>query len=425
MHPKLLKWLAVAAAIYLIVVGAFGAGWLVRHKDLWPNREITNTAQTLKRFAETQELVPNGLLHPRPSGPDGGWFDIRDPGRYLAGFRPVMGWDAGAGQFAIWLFDPAGEIRHRWPIDLDRLAIARIASEGLTPHGMAVLPDGDVLVNFSTGADAIVRLDGCGAPVWRRDGAFHHSIHLTGEGGLWTLENDVDPRDMTLRLAELDVATGETRRSIALFDDVFRDNSENAMVLRLPESFDPGPVAGRGAYIEGRDLWHANDVKPLGAARAPAFPMFAPGDLLISLRNIDLIAVLDPERLVFKWWQWGPWRAQHDPEFGPDGRIWVFNNATGLGRSDVVAVDPATGATERYFSSGDLAFYTEAQGQLAILAPDLLQLVIPFEGRVVEATLAGEIVLEINNIAKKATNARVMNAAYLPPDYFEAMPSCP
>ncbi|MBY8974407.1 hypothetical protein KHP62_01225 [Rhodobacteraceae bacterium NNCM2] len=422
---KVLKWLVVLATAYLIAVGLFGAGWLVRHKNLWPNDEITETAQTIKRFAETQSLVPSGLIHARPKDSSGARFEIVDPGRYLRGYRAVMGWDDARGRFSIWLYGPEGELLHTWPVDLETLGIPRIAAEGLNPHGMAVLPDGSVLVNFSTGAEAVARIDGCGAPVWLREGVFHHSIHLTEDGGFWTLENDLDPLDLTLSLTEIDAETGETRRRISLLEDVFPKDPQNAMVLRLPESFAMAKLTRRGDYEGEADLWHGNDVEPLSTTLAPAFPMFEAGDLLISLRNIHLVAVLDPDTLRFKWWQWGPWTEQHDPDFAADGRIWVYNNGTGRGRTDVVAVDPATGAMERFFSSGPVEVYSAAQGELSVLGADLVQIVVPFEGRVIEATTAGEVVLEMANPIDTETNARVMNAEWLPPDYFTALPACP
>ncbi|MEM9736259.1 MAG: hypothetical protein AAF908_06605, partial [Pseudomonadota bacterium] len=80
---------------------------------------------------------------------------------------------------------------------------------------------------------------------------------------------------------------------------------------------------------------------------------------------------------------------------------------------------------EFYYWDGDLNFYTQHQGDLDIVAPGILQLVVPDEGRVIEATLSGEVILEMNNLADETWNARVLNARFLPPDFYETLPSCP
>ena len=49
---------------------------------------------------------------------------------------------------------------------------------------------------------------------------------------------------------------------------------------------------------------------------------------MISLRNYNLLFVVDPDTWKVKWYQIGPWRRQHDPEFNGDGTITVFNNNT-------------------------------------------------------------------------------------------------
>src|SRR5690606_11362509 len=41
------------------------------------------------------------------------------------------------------------------------------------------------------------------------------------------------------------------------------------------------------------DFTHVNDVEVLGADRAAQFPLFAAGDVAVSLRNLNLLLVLD------------------------------------------------------------------------------------------------------------------------------------
>jgi hypothetical protein len=79
----------------------------------------------------------------------------------------------------------------------------------------------------------------------------------------------------------------------------------------------------------------------------PAFPEFRAGDLLFSFCTIHLVAVLGPEDITIKWWSHGPWRFQHNPDFTVNGKILVFSNNTGGGRSEIIRMDPATRDVQR------------------------------------------------------------------------------
>ena len=159
---------------------------------------------------------------------------------------------------------------------------------------------------------------------------------------------------------------------------------------------------------------------------AAKYPNFRPGDLLVSFRNLHLVAVLDPVDRKIKWWSHGPWRFQHDPDFGEDGRIFVYNNNTGRGgRSDVVAIDPGSGRLDVAYSDGDLRFYSGWAGKLQVLPGGAVLVVVPEEGRVLEATWSGELIFEFNNIWSDSVNGYVVNAAWLPTTFFDHEPSCP
>lgn len=72
----------------------------------------------------------------------------------------------------------------------------------------------------------------------------------------------------------------------------------------------------------------------------------------MSLRNLNLLLLVDPRTEKVKWRQTGPWMKQHDPDFQSSGKISLFNNNHDgtVDRSDrrgsqIVEVDPATRET--------------------------------------------------------------------------------
>ena len=177
-------------------------------------------------------------------------------------------------------------------------------------------------------------------------------------------------------------------------------------------------------YRSVPDIFHPNDLEVLQPEMADAFPDFEAGDLLTSFRNVNLVAVLDPDTAEIKWWSHGPWIQQHDPDFGADGEITVFNN-NGWRRdwhSSIVAIDPSTRAVRTVEVDPDYRFYTQYMGKHEYLDDGTLQVVVPFEGRVLELGPDGEPLLEINNLFSPDHNAFVADYVLLAPDFFDTRP---
>ena len=96
-----------------------------------------------------------------------------------------------------------------------------------------------------------------------------------------------------------------------------------------------------------KDWAHANTIEVL-----PPTPLensdkrFKEGNLLFSLRHLDIIGIVDPfiNEIV---WCYGPGTldGQHQPTMLPDGHILVFDNGTYRGHSIVRELDPETGSS--------------------------------------------------------------------------------
>lgn len=74
------------------------------------------------------------------------------------------------------------------------------------------------------------------------------------------------------------------------------------------------------------DPTHLNHVEALSSSMAGEHPLFESGDLLISLRNINIVAVLDTKSLNVKWYSESPFIRQHNPKFVGEGWISIFDN---------------------------------------------------------------------------------------------------
>ena len=75
--------------------------------------------------------------------------------------------------------------------------------------------------------------------------------------------------------------------------------------------------------------------------------------MLISVRELNAIAVVDTETRAVVWAARGPWRGQHDPHFLNSGRLLVFDNR-GFGKeSRILEYDPNTHACPWVYPNED------------------------------------------------------------------------
>ncbi|MFM2356657.1 MAG: hypothetical protein RLZZ528_2393 [Pseudomonadota bacterium] len=414
------KLIVILAGLFLACTFAFMTGFTFRHYSIWPTRDALTLVRQAKVFARTGVWgKENQYLDAAVSG-DMPRAVIHDPAAFLPGYRVILAYDAGRATYAAHLLDAQARELHVWPVNYGVIA-AEGEETDINPHGMEVLPDGSLVVNFAEGSSATARLDACGHPMWTARGVYHHSFHRDDDGNLWTWFSPDHIASNLQSVVKLDVDSGAVLKSISM-QDVVKAWPDNARLLRLPQDF-PFTTMEKTRKTE-IDTFHPNDVEPLLAGMAAEYPMFEAGDLLISLRNLDLVAVLDPETLRFRWVQYGPWRQQHDPDFIGGGLIDIYNNNPGHGRSNLVTIDPATNLTVERWTTDDSRFYSDGQGKQQRLPNGAHLVAVPAEGRAVEISPDGRKVFEYNNVAGGGVNAIVLNAAWLPPDYFTKLPHC-
>jgi hypothetical protein len=293
------------------------------------------------------------------------------------------------------------------------------------PHGFAVLPDGSVIVNFDLG-DVMARLDSCSEPAWTRSGVYHHSLQVANDGSYWTWRGEGTSQAQYHYLVNFDPKTGATITEIGLIEDIIKPLGPQSMLFGVRPDHD-FPHFNKTPVKPGQtDLFHPNDIDELSTELAPLFPDFEPGDLLLSFRIIHLVVVLDPNTRRIKWWSHGPWRFQHDPDFTSDGKISVFSNNTGAGRSEIIKMDPTSRTVSNELYDGELEFYTDTMGKHQYLPNGNLLITIPGQGRILELTENGDKVMEFNNLSTSSPkkNVRVQNGVWVPANYFDVLPDC-
>lgn len=354
----------------LIAIGAFVFGIQSandRNAAYRLLRDVKDSVAAVRR--ELTEDSATAYTQSAPGADDGvvvNTNERNDSLVFLSGFMD--------GASALRLIARDGTVIANWPVSYDVIFPDSGRDPGPEPdvHGALVEQDGSVVFNFEYAG--MVKLDRCGEVVWTLKHPTHHSVETARAGGYWVvgrtrhrdnLDNKFPPFTETSSRRGYDddqilhvSGDGEIllQRSIA---EILYDAGLEALLTANGERFD------YGAEWWDRELVHVNKIGELSDRLAVAFPMFAPGDLLLSFRTYNLIMVIDPEDWAVKWHQTGPWLRQHDPEFTEDGVITVFNNngyanSTRFSRperplrSNILSVDPETGATEVVYGAGDV-----------------------------------------------------------------------
>jgi len=432
------KVLFVVVTTSVVIGGSFAAGM---HAALTKNAAyhlVRNAYASIRRafdaVEETSLIHPDHLLQPTRGQGDGVTVNRRDDG----GLILLSGFFGDSNETRLIRRD--GSVVRRWPVKFSELyPDASHLADNVRPatdwnidlHGAVALPDGSVLFNFEYGG--LTRLDRCGQVVWTLEHMTHHSIEPAAGGGFWVPgrrqvtegPSQFPPyappfsEDLVLKVGE----DGAIRSQFSV-PGLFYRNGLTAILTATGDDF-------RKDRAWDHEIVHLNKVTELGAERAAAFPMFRAGDLLLSLREQNLLMVVDPATQVVKWWQIGPWVRQHDPQFTRDGRLSVFNNNAykdGLKgyRSDpslprvsnILAIDPATRATSvLYGGKPGQEMLSVLRGKQRETAEGLF-ITESEAGRVVETDAAGNVVWEFVNRYDDENVAEITEARLYPKGYF-------
>lgn len=285
---------------------------------------------------------------------------------------------------------------------------------------------------------SLLKLDADSSLVWKADITAHHDLAFSDDGEVHVLTErprlvEVDGTDHVILDNAITVLSpsGVPRRETSLYDLLCRDPATAGLVrrevLRRKAAFTPGgrPSTGGGSsdpavvaetadllatgvyggsptraseLLRGLpgspcDVLHTNTVEILGPH---PHGLWKQGDVLVSVRNLDLIAVLDltGNRVVWHWGN-GVLSGQHQPSALPDGTVLVFDNGAAVGRSRLLVVDPVDGEIRwEYVADPPASFFTALAGGCERLPGGNILVTEAQSGRTFELTPDRRIVWE-------------------------------
>jgi len=437
-------WRGMAAA-WLVLLAGFGVGLYVHSTRAWPYPIVKQIEAWFRgegfttfeqKLANDLDIVPARHLVT---------VDLKAPGdrvyKSLEGlpirsrriapkyflspdapkaYRVIFGtFDFDDKRYGAVLLGPQGKVKHIWKPSQEDVPWDHRDDANVFPHGFDVGRDGSIYAAYDNGT-SLTKYDYCGNIAWRLQGGFHHSITLGDDGTLWVWGPTLDDPNRNDCLVQIDDATGKILKAITL-EKVISANPEIDIfgIRQLDEH-------NRSIWVEdGGGQWHPNDIDPLPAALASKYPQFKAGDLLVSLRSVDLVFVMDPDTLKVKWWRQGLVRRQHDPDWGQDGTITIFNNNMHRDHSSIIGIDPKTYKSKVLLDGKKYNFYTHIQGKHQMLPGGGILTTSPQQGRVFEVDRKGKVVFEFLNVYDDQNRAlSISEAKNLPLDYFRELPKC-
>jgi hypothetical protein len=293
--------------------------------------------------------------------------------------------------------DMAGNILHTWSNDA-----------GDSWQYITMGQDGDLLALVKE--LMLIRMDWDSQVKWASRGRFHHDMTVAENGDIYALMRRDDigfyygfPVPLLNDYILILSPDGTSQQVIPLFDVVkkhvpirdilriYRMISNPQHVYRLIKNKRQTRVLF--PHDSPFDILHNNtltfidrDIPGLGQK----------GDILVSVRQLDLIGILDIAREELRW-QWGPGEPskQHHPTFLDNGNILIFDNGVAQQRSRIVELNPQTEEVVWQYQADQ--FFSETRGSSQRLPNGNTLITESDSGYVFEVAADGEMVWEFYN----------------------------
>jgi len=430
---RIVIWTATAGLAVLLASASFVAGYIAHKRLLISPRLRAAVGHRLAgvplqgRFrpfrppgeiagppheAMIQQLNAIGYVQGRVPAPATEGVTVFDRERSFRGLNLY----ASAHASVACLMDMEGEILHEWRYEFSRVwpdfEPGRLTSMPGTTYWRRVhlYENGDLLAIHE--GIGVLKLDKSSKLLWSNQCNAHHDLDVTDDGTIFVLTRKahVVPRWYeSLPILE-DFVTmlspdGQVVRDISVLECF--ENSEYAPVLRnMPEY---------------GDVFHTNTLAVLDGRHEERSSVFRRGNVLVSVRELDIVAIIDLEQRAVVWATTGMWSRQHEPILLDNGNMLLFDNLGRPERSRVLEFDPFTHEIVWSYGSDDgEPLYSRECGANSRL-PNGNTLIIESEnGRALEVTHDKAIVWEYISPHRAGKDreliATLMDLVRLPPD---------
>lgn len=394
----------IGSALHVLAVAllAFLAGALVVLTDVFPSRPLRDAVTAAQALIAKHRMSSDRYATDQ-------WRKARRPdrgvtvrtGQAFAGYTLYTSADSARARLIAldgrvaheWyrpystVWQPGGAVREPQPDELIFMNKAR------------VLPNGDLLAIYEAAGDTpygygMVKLDRDSNVIWRYLEHTHHDFDLLPDG----------------RIVALTQAF--TSEELPDFPQLARPRLDDFVVVLSAEGRELQKVSLTRALLRSRyrdllnvtpqyaaaDPLHTNAVEYITQEGAKVFPQAAAGNVLVSFRDLGLLAVLDLERQEIVWATRGPWVGQHDPTLLGNGHLLLYDNLGGFAGGNstrVLEVDPGNvGLVWQYTGDRSRPFLSTLRGSAQRLPNGATLITESDGGRLFEVSPTSEVVWE-------------------------------
>jgi hypothetical protein len=312
--------------------------------------------------------------------------------------------ESSTGHALAWIMDRSGDTKHVWEFDpsiwsnLKHVQEAPLKSE-IEVIGLHLYEDGGLLVSFHgygtwPYAVGLARYDKDSRLLWKKELFNHHWFTVADDGRIYVAAMQIVDSPKRIGDTAAQIVSDDNKLCVdvmMILDPQGNVLDEIPLLDTLVEAGWLGVFQGsthRNIHASTPDPLHLNDVRLVTAEIAQRHAEIDEGDVLLSFRGLNMLAVLDPTTRVFKWMLTGATVRQHSPRFFEDGLL-VFDNWGGsitTGGSRLVFIDFETQAHRTVFPHPsvplpDNNFFTPLAGHIDPLPPNrvLVTLTVPSE----------------------------------------------
>jgi hypothetical protein len=290
---------------------------------------------TPEQEQEIERLRSIGYLSGKHPAPLQSGVTVYDRDRTVAGLNFYTTGDVPGAV----LMDMQGRVLHKWAygyIDAwvespDRPELRTSAKGSGFWRRAYVFGNGDVLAVFD--GLAILKVNSRSELQWVNFGGFHHDLEVMPDGRIFVLTREAhivpwynaDEPVLEDYVAVLD-ADGRELERVSVLEAIAGSEFASALDVAEPSG----------------DILHSNTVEVLDGRLEGRIPAFRKGNVLVTVREIDLVVVIDMESGLVVWAEQGHWRAPHQATVLANGNLMIFDNRGNEGSSRVVEFDPVT-----------------------------------------------------------------------------------
>ncbi|RJS91623.1 arylsulfotransferase family protein [Salinisphaera sp. Q1T1-3] len=324
--------LANALFVLALVFLVFSGGIAVSLFKVWPYPIFANAYQAAQSELAQSRTAASPLKTDlwRSARFSARGTTVADTAKMQPGYTLYTSGDASVAR----LIDAQGHVLHKWQRPFsqiwdDSAAVKNPqADDFIYMRRARLLPNGHLLAVYISANDTpwgygLVELDADSNVVWKYLSQVHHDLDLTNDGRIVTLTHAFNDKP----LAGFDfVPTPYLEDFLVTLSPDGKELSKVSITKMLAQS--PYATVLRRAmpWFANFDALHVNTVDWLSAADAKALGFGKAGDVLLMLRNINLLILVDPDTKRIVWGTRGDWLDPHDPQVLANGHILIFDN---------------------------------------------------------------------------------------------------